>query len=362
MSKKIKYILNSILFAIIIIGTFILNMVSKDKELSISERRKLTKIPQISISNLKNGSFSDKFENYAMDQFILRENFRSIKTHMQLDIFRQKDNNSLYIYNNEYIIKQEKYNEKSVEYAMKKIESIYDKYLQGMRVYLSIIPDKAYFTINEKDYIGIDYTKMRNKIKTNREITYIDIFDILKLEDYYKTDTHWRQEKITNVVEKIAEGMGFKERLTLKYTPKEIEDFYGVYYGQLAYSMKPEKIIYLNNEIIEKSKVYNYENNKEMRVYDLEYKTDKYDVFLSGPEALLKITNPNAKTDKDLIMFRDSFGSSIAPLLIEAYSSITLVDIRYISSSELEKYIEFDNQDVLFLYNTLILNNSYSLK
>ena len=25
-------------------------------------------------------------------------------------------------------------------------------------------------------------------------------------------------------------------------------------------------------------------------------------------------------------------------------------------------YIEFDNQDVLFLYSTLIINNSYSLK
>ena len=25
-------------------------------------------------------------------------------------------------------------------------------------------------------------------------------------------------------------------------------------------------------------------------------------------------------------------------------------------------YIEFDNQDILFLYSTLIINNSYSLK
>ena len=362
MNDKIKNIVNSILFVVIIIGIFILNSISKDEEVSASERRKLAQIPKISTSSLKNGSFSDKFENYAMDQFILREKFRSIKTYMQLDVFKQKDNNSLYIYKDEYIIKQEKYNEKSVEYAIKKIESIYDKYLKGMNVYFSVIPDKAYFTVNEKDYMGIDYTKMRNKIKTDRNITYIDIFGTLKIDDYYKTDTHWRQEKIIKVVEKISEGMGFKERLSSEYTQKEIGDFYGVYYGQLAYNMKPEKIIYLDNDIIEDAKVYNFETEKYMGVYDLEYDVDKYDVFLSGPEALLKISNPNAQTDKELIIFRDSFGSSIAPLLIEAYSTITLVDIRYISSSELEKYIKFDNQDILFLYNTLILNNSYSLK
>lgn len=361
MSEKIKNIVNSIIFVFIIIGIFIYNIISEDKELSISERRKLTQIPKISLENLKNGTFSDKFENYAMDEFILRDKFRSIKTYMQLDVFKQKDNNSLYIYNG-YIIKQEESNEKSIENAIQKIESIYDKYLKGMNVYYSIIPDKAYFTTGEKDYVGINYDKMRENIKTNKSMTYIDIFDLLKLEDYYKTDTHWKQENLSKIVDKIANEMKFKERLKQEYELNEIEDFYGVYYGQLAYNMKPDNIIYLKNKIIDEAKVYNYETGKTTDVYDFQYNMDKYDVFLSGAEALLKITNPNATTDKELIIFRDSFGSSIAPLLIEAYSSITLIDIRYINSSELYKFINFENQDVLFLYSTLILNNSYSLK
>ena len=39
-------------------------------------------------------------------------------------------------------------------------------------------------------------------------------------------------------------------------------------------------------------------------------------------------------------------------------SKITLVDIRYISPAYLGRFIEFDGQDVLFLYSTLVLNNS----
>ena len=95
-------------------------------------------------------------------------------------------------------------------------------------------------------------------------------------------------------------------------------------------------------------------------VYDMEKAegNDLYEMFLSGPRSLLVIDNPSADTDKELIIFRDSFGSSIAPLFIEAYSKITLVDIRYISPAYLGRFIEFDGQDVLFLYSTLVLNNS----
>ena len=59
-------------------------------------------------------------------------------------------------------------------------------------------------------------------------------------------------------------------------------------------------------------------------------------------------------------MFRDSFGSSIAPLFMENYNKITLIDLRYISSDILNNYIKFENQDVLFLYSVVILNQNIS--
>ena len=85
-------------------------------------------------------------------------------------------------------------------------------------------------------------------------------------------------------------------------------------------------------------------------------------MFLSGSLSLITIENPNATTDKELVIFRDSFGSSIAPLLVEGYAKITLVDIRYITSDLVGRFIDFENQDVLFLYSTLVLNNSVTLK
>ena len=76
----------------------------------------------------------------------------------------------------------------------------------------------------------------------------------------------------------------------------------------------------------------------------------------------MTIDNSNAGSEKELVVFRDSFGSSLAPLLAEGYKKITLVDIRYIQPGVLKSYIDFSGQDVLFIYSTMVLNNSETLK
>ena len=52
----------------------------------------------------------------------------------------------------------------------------------------------------------------------------------------------------------------------------------------------------------------------------------------------------------------------MVPLLVHGYETVTLVDIRYVASDILGQFVEFTNQDVLFLYSTTVLNNSSSLK
>ena len=99
-------------------------------------------------------------------------------------------------------------------------------------------------------------------------------------------------------------------------------------------------------------------------MYDLSkaISKDPYELFLCGNSALITIENPNALTSKELIVFRDSFGSSMVPLLATGYSKVTLIDIRYINSGMLGGFVKFKDQDVLFLYSTLVLNSSTSFK
>ena len=142
------------------------------------------------------------------------------------------------------------------------------------------------------------------------------------------------------------------------------QPFYGVYCGQSALPLEPEPLRYLTNDTLRGCTVYDYETGSELPVYDLQQLAgeDAYAVFLSGSKALLTITNPAAKTDRELVVFRDSFASSLTPLLAGAYAKITLVDIRYLQPERLGTWLTFDTQDVLFLYSAPVLNSSETIR
>lgn len=345
----------SIGFVIIIISVFIINLINKDKLISTSERRKLNQLPEITYSKIINGEVTKKWENYAADQFIGRDLFRTIKAFYSLKIINQKDNNNLYevdggIYKMEYPLKAA-----NIEKSSNKINSIYNKHLKNMNVYYSIIPDKSYYLKND-NYLKMDFEELEKIMNQNlTDLKYIDISEDLEIDDFYKTDLHWKQENLDKVTNKLKSKIGLESN-KINYEKQNLGEFYGTYYGQLGLNIEPDEMYILNNDIIENCKVFNYETQETSGVYNFQTSEDKYDVYLSGATPLITIENPNATTSKELLLFRDSFGSSVAPLLIEDYRKITLIDIRYMSSSLLDKYINFEDQDVLFLYSALVLN------
>lgn len=350
----------SISFVLVIFFFFLLNIFTKDSKLSYTERRKLTQFPKISTKSIMNGNVFDSFEDYALDQFVFREKFRNLKSLIQFNILKKKDNNDIFIkdgaiYKLEYPI-----NIKKVNYFVDKINTLYDSYLKDMNVYYSIIPDKNYYL--DGDYLKMDYDKLFSIVNNGiKNMKYIDITACLKFDDYYLTDTHFKQDKIDKVVNKLSKEIGFN--YTNEYKVNSYEPFYGVYYGQAALKLKPDTINYLTNEYIDGAIVKDLDSDLSS-VYELESlgAMDSYDVFLSGATPFITIDNPKSKTDKELVIFRDSFGSTLAPLLIEGYSKITLVDLRYMSASSLNDFITFDNQDILIIYSTLVINNSETLK
>lgn len=368
---KIKNITTVAVMAVLIFGMSFWCWFKNQEDFSDSERRVLKTFPELSAEKILNAEFMNSFEEYAMDQFPLRDSFRGLKSASELFVFRKLDNNDLYIQDG-YIAKIEyPQNENMMDYAAERFRFIYDTYLSetDANVYMSVIPDKNYFLAGKKERLSLDYPEFIESFRSRTDdfMKYIDITDLLELSDYYRTDTHWRQEKITDVAERISTAMGTS--LSAGYTENKLDKpFYGVYYNQLALPLKPDELKWLTNDILKNCTVTSFNNKygkpEEAEMYSMEKAEgrDPYEMFLNGSDPLVIIENPAAAADKELIIFRDSFGSSLAPLLVDGYSKITLVDIRYISSSALKTYIDFEDQDVLFIYSTLILNNSLALK
>lgn len=364
-TDRIRNISVCVVFFTLIIGIFVLGILLPDKEISKNERRKLSKFPELSTQSIFDGKYMTSFEKYALDHFAARDTFRNIKAIVSYKLLQKQDNNNIFVLDGAIYRMEYPLSEKDFTNAANKFNRVYDMYLQGMDCYYSMVPDKNYFVAEQNGYLSIDYDKARQLLMDNvKNMEYIDLFSVLKREDYYKTDTHWRQENLQEVVNALSKGMGFIPADFSSYKINSLSGFKGVYYGQAALNLDSEDMNYLTNEATDGAAAYNFETQKEMPVYDTEKfnDTDPYNLFLAGPSTLLEITNSKATSKKELIIFRDSFGSSIAPMLIESYSKVTLVDLRYIPASTLAQFIEFKGQDVLFLYSTLVLNNSAMLR
>ena len=328
------------------------------------ERRKLAQMPKITTNNLLSGTFMSNFESYTQDQFPLRNGFRRLKSEFHYFVLRELDNNGIALAGDQAFQLEYPLDQASVSHALKCFQSLYDAYLQDSTVYFALVPDKAYYLAAGNGYPAMDYVDLTAQIAAGTPwATHIDLTGLLSADDYYATDTHWRQEKIAPAAEKIAAALGAK--LEDSYTESTATDkFYGVYYGQSALSLPAESINYITGKAIASAEVYNAETGKTAGVYDFDKLSgkDPYEFFLSGSVSLLKITNPAQSNGKRLVVFRDSFGSSLIPYLIGAYSEITVVDTRYISPSLLSEYVDFSGCDALFLYSTLLINDSYTLK
>ena len=360
MNDKIKDIVVTIIFLFTAISLFWIDVIKEDTDISIAERRKLATMPELTTKSLFDGTYFKKFDSYVTDQFVERDAFRKIK--IDIELSTKGEYNNLYLYD-DYIIEEIfPLNSNSINNLTSKINYIKDTYLNdNSNIYYTIIPDKNYFV--NKGNLKLDYNKLQDMMKSNlTNLNYINIFDKLTLDNYYKTDTHWKQEDLFDVANTIANQMNFD--ITNNNVVNTVTTFKGSYAGRLSVTKDIDTIKTISNPSTLNSSVYNYETKKYTDIYDYTKinSLDKYDIYLSGAVPIIDIINNNTSSDKELIVFRDSYGSSLIPLLIEGYKKITVIDIRYISSKILNKYIDFNDQDVLFKYSILTINNSFSIR
>ena len=345
----------TIVFLIIIIGLGLISIVAKDNLLSTFERRKLAQFPKF------DKDFSSKLDDYLLDQFVFRNKLINLNSFINRKVLNKIDNNDVYVIGDNIYDKTYPLDEKQVTNFSKKVNYIIDNYCEDSNVYYSVIPDKSKFLFHGK-YLKLDYNKLYNLVTNNVRGKYIDISRNLDIEDYYRTDIHWKQENLSDVVRKIVTGVG-KEYKQLDYTKYTYDNFYGASYSKAGTNIEPDVLTYLYNGDMKNVSVKHLEYG-EKSIYDTEKLTslDSYDIFLSGASSFIEIENKNVTDNSTLILFRDSFASSIAPLLIPYYNKIVMVDLRYIDFSYAKDKLNFENSDVLFLYSTLIINSGDILK
>ena len=362
MNKKFTAIAAGILAAVWLVLTGFV-WFTPAKEVSTSERRPLAQMPQFSLESFKDGSFKADFEEFTQDQFPYRDQFRQLKGIVYTMLLNQKtDSNGMFYMDGHLSQHNMAFNQEHFQKRMDALNQVYESYIKdkNANVYVSVIPDKNYYLAQNNNFPVLDYDKIFSEVQTQMAWgQYIDMTGALDLDCFYTTDTHWRQESIIPVAQLLCQSMGVSGPNANDYTAEKIEmPFYGVWYGKAGLPVAADDLYVLRSELLDSLTIK--VELKPTPVYDESQlsSSDPYNIFLGGAKkGLVTIENPNATTDKKLVIFRDSFGSSIAPLFVQDYASVTLVDLRVMSRMNL-RMVDFENADVLFMLSALVLNNT----
>jgi len=362
MDKKkptLREIIACVIF-IAFIGTFfILNFIIPEPAVLVSERRVPAQFPEVSLNAISTGTFMSGFDSYAADRFVFRDTFRMIHAFQILDLYQQTDKSGIYRCNSVGVGEFRRVDTTSFRQTAERIQRAAAT-LDGMNmnIYYSIVPDKSAFA--ERYYPGFDLAVAEPILfDVLGDHNYIRVMEALSADVFYKTDLHWDQSRISGVTSHLLSSMGANAALS-NFPQVTVGNWNGVYAGQLALPVNPDVMTYVDVPGLRVS----YLNDRTLEfeegpVYDVDRFSgvDPYDMFLRGPQPLIIIENDSAP-ERELFLFRDSFGSSLAPLMMEAYSKITVIDLRYINLQVLNMFFEFTpGSDVLFIFSSQIFNN-----
>ena len=328
-------------FVLCLVSMMVLMVISPKETVSRAERRRLAEKPKLTIKSLMDKSFMDDTENYLLDHFPFRDGLRRIKAYFAYDVLQQKENNDIYVADGHAAKLEYPLNEASIKRLAAKMKGLRQQYFPDQTVWYAIVPDKNYFLAEQNGFPSLDYEHMSSLLSqelgadsaSDTAFRYMDITSDLTIDDYYHTDTHWRQERILAVARRVADTLGMGGSLSFAadsqgaLSENIIKDFYGVYYGQAALPMEPDNIVYLTSAVTDEARVWSLEENtqsgknagkvvlpdEEGAVWKAVYQTekledgkslDKYDMFVGGASSLQIIRSPKAATEKRIILFR----------------------------------------------------------
>ncbi len=372
MERKQK-IISAVIFMIIIFLFPIIFMFIEKKDFSEEENRKLAKNPEFKLSAIFDKSYMSDMDEYLSDHFPGRINW--VKSKMNIDRITGKDIiNDIYL--GDMLI--EKLPEPDYEEVNKSVQAInqfaqhYDTEVSFLLaptsagIYTDRLPLNAP-QIDQKEFINSAFQNLSD------DVNGINIYDEMFAEKenyiYYRTDHHWTSLGAYTAYKQAASALGFTPISIDKFDIEHAsDDFKGTFYSKCFYDdieadiidiyackdgNKVEKVI-MNNGI---------EETESDSIYFRDYLSvnDKYCVFLGENRAFT-----NIKTDcingKKLLIIKDSYANSFIPFLVNHYSEISVIDLRYVKTLLTEFADPNEYDQTLFLYNASTFSKDTNVK
>ena len=371
MNKKALWA-EALIFLAFIGAFFILNLVLPDRQFSEQENRYLQMRPEFSFKSLFSGDYTSKFETYTTDQFTFRDEWITLKAASELALGKQ-ENNDVHLCENGTLIEGFKRPENSVlDSNMSALNSLVGN--TDAKVYFALIPDKSdlYASLLPKNAPNDSEKEVIDYCYGQSNATNVDMYSALSAHTdeyiFYRTDHHWTSLGAYYGLSALAESMGLPCPALDSYTDRHVvsEEFYGTTWSSSGFSWVDPDTMEIFVNAPEGLKVTRYPQGSpvEGKLYDFSFleKKDKYSMFMGGNCPMHVIETGN-EDKPSLLILRDSYTDSLIPFLLDDFSEIHVLDLRYYRAS-LKAYIEqndFDNVLVCYSVSNFCSDSNISL-
>ncbi len=347
------------MFAFILGGLFIMNILRPIRSFSPNENRVLAQFPEFSLKKLLNHEFTSNYETFITDQFAGRDQWVAAKTSMER-LLGKVENNGVYFGKDDTLIeKLDAVDAALVDKNVRYVNQFADALDQQVKIDMMLIPGAAAIQKAKLPWISddIDQLALIDDIqsKLTSRINFVNVNESFLAhaeEDlYFRTDHHYSIVGAGLAYQCYAEALGLP--ISDSYVYEVVaDDFLGTLASQSgAYGIKPDVIIKLIND---ESITVTYPDTGliDNNVYledNLKVK-DKYTYYLNGNHSLVQIKTKADRHEK-LLILRDSYANIFTPYLLQAFSEIDLLDLRYYKYSISEYIDEHEIDRVLILYS-----------
>lgn len=234
-------------------------------------------------------------------------------------------------------------------------------------VYSILIPDQSGVLLSESELHGLGGSSQGDAIKyydslMSDQVKKINAYQTLRDHNseyiYFRSDHHWTQLGAYYTYVKYCEEAGIEPISLEDHQMLEFDGFLGSFYQKLndaTMGANPDYVdAYVPNgtnemRYLDKNGAWN--NAKVITDVSAWNKGSKYQCFIAGDQPLVEIENPQIEEDSSVLLVKESFGNAFAPLLVDNYKRVYVIDYRYYAGNIVDFVEQNEIQNVIFLNN-----------
>ncbi len=369
--NKIRNVILTAIFLLFVFGFAVAGLIEKDRDFSEMENRPLAQFPEFTFENLKSGKYTSGIESYMSDQVFMKDKLVSLKTDCERAVLKNYQN-GVYFGKDGYYIQQYTENREQIDKNISYINDWAKLIPENVPIRFCLVPNAVSVCADKLPSLAVNDNQLDSikhiKDTLSDKVELLNAYDSLK-EAYnngenvfYKTDHHWTNDGVKAVFNELA-GTGTdtaKKDFDASITRN---DFYGTLYSKAPSAFtKPDTMVFPKHSESDYKVEYVKENKTTDTLIDESFldKKDKYAAFMGGNFSQINITNKNASEKGNVLILKDSYANVMLPYLVEQYSNLTVVDMRYyhFEKQTVSELIKSNNIDsVIMIYNMDFVNS-----